>query len=185
MFTSLRAGTKPYILCTTSIISIAVTICGLVTEEQIGLAFPHRKLAGACYLAALRGIYAVIFARPTDAAGLRRGVDESPKVLVNAEADAASNLPTVERGQILESSLRRCRSNHVATANVMAADTDNDVERVFGPFLTTRPNGVSKSRLAYCLVIEGRDGQPSPLSGVVGGSAFQVALPVGNSGSAQ
>jgi hypothetical protein len=222
MFTSLRAGTKPYILCATSIISIAVTVCGLVTEEQIGLELPRRKLAGARYLAALREIYAVIFARRTDAPELRRGVDESPKVVVNAEADAASSLPTVEREQILESSLRRCRSNQAVAANVMAADTDDDVERtgtaqslqakleirephdvsirthdsgsrigqenverIFGPFLTTRSNSVSKSCLACRLVIEVRDGRPSPFSGVLGGSVFQVALPVGNFGSAQ
>lgn len=219
MFTSLRARTKPYILCATSIISIAVTVCGLVTEEQIGLELPRRKLAGARYLAALREIYAVIFARRTDAPELRRGVDESPKVLVNAEADAASSLPTVEREEILESSLRRCRPNQAVAANVMAADTDDDVERtgtaqslqakleirephdvpirthdsgsriglerIFGPFLTTRSNSVSKSCLACRLVIEVRDGRPSPFSGVLGGSVFQVALPVGNFGSAQ
>jgi hypothetical protein len=41
------------------------------------------------------------------------------------------------------------------------------------------------NRLAWRLVIEAQDGGLLPLSGVDSESVFQVALPVGNFGSAQ
>ena len=128
MFTTLRAGTTLCILCATSIISIAVTICGLVTEKQIAVELPRRKLAGTRQLAAVREIYAVIFARHTGAAGPGRRAADAAKALVNAEADAADSLRAVEREQILENSIRQFRSSQVAAANVIAADVDDDVE---------------------------------------------------------
>jgi light-regulated signal transduction histidine kinase (bacteriophytochrome) len=226
MFTTLRAGTTLCILCATSIISIVVTTCGFVTEKQIAVELPRRKLAGTRHLAAVREICAVIFARQTGAAVPRRRAADAPKALVNAEADAADSLRTVEREQILENSIRQFRSRQVAAANVIAADVDDDVEdtgtvinrvqslqakleireshdvpmsahdsgsrideenveRIFGPFLTTKSNGVSMNRLVCHLVIEARDGRLSPLSGVESGSVFPVARPVGNFGSAQ
>jgi nitrogen-specific signal transduction histidine kinase len=60
-----------------------------------------------------------------------------------------------------------------------------DVERIFSAFLTTRSNGVGMNRLACRAVIEARDGGLLPLSGVESESVFQVALPAGNFGSAQ
>ena len=65
MFTTLRAGTKPYSLRATPIISI-VTSCRLFTAKQIGLELLRMKLAGTRHLAAVREIYAVIFARQAD-----------------------------------------------------------------------------------------------------------------------
>jgi hypothetical protein len=129
MFTTLRAGTKPCSLRATPIISI-VTSCRLFTAKQIGLELLRMKLAGTRHLAAVREIYAVIFARqadPTVATALQTPADEAPKALVNAEAGAADGSPTVER-ELLESSLRRCRSSQGAAENVIAADAHDDVE---------------------------------------------------------
>ena len=227
MFTTLRADTKPCILCATSVISIAVTICGLVTEKPIAVELRRGKLAGTRYLATVREIYAVIFARQTEATGVaepRRRADEVPKALVNAEVDAADSLRTVEREQILDGSLCQFRLSQVAGASVVDVDDDfehtgtvtssvqslqakfeirephdvptsthdsgsridqEDVEGIFGPFLTTRSNDAGMNRLAWRLVIEAQDGGLLPLSGVDSESVFQVALPVGNFGSAQ
>src|SRR5215472_6213448 len=128
MFTTLRADTKPCILCATSVVSIAVTICGLVTEKPIAVELLRRKLAGTRYLATVREIYAVIFARQTGRPEpLRRG-DVALKALVNAEVDAADSLRTVEREQIVEGSLHQFRSSQVAAANAIAAGVDDDVE---------------------------------------------------------
>jgi len=128
MFTTLRADTKPCILRAASVISIAVTICGLVTEKQIAVELLRRKLAGTRYLATVREIYAVIFTRQTGRPEpLRRG-DEALKALVNAEVDAADSLRTVEREQIVEGSLHQFRSSQVAAANAIAAGVDDDVE---------------------------------------------------------
>ena len=226
MFTTLRADTKPCILCATSSVSIAVTIYGLVTEKPIAVKFLRGKLARTRYLATVREIYAVIFARQTGPAEPRRRVEEAPKALVNTEVDAADSLRTVGREQILERSLHQFRLSQGAAVNVIAADVDDDVEdtrtatngvqslqakfeireprdvptsthdsgsridqedveRIFSAFLTTRSNGVGMNRLACRAVIEARDGGLLPLSGVESESVFQVALPAGNFGSAQ
>jgi hypothetical protein len=225
MFTTLRAGAKPCILIPKSIISIAVTICRLVKEKQIVVERLCRNLAGTRYLAAVREIYAVIFAPQTEATKPRRRVDEAPKALIVTEPGETDSLQTVERQQILEGSLRQFRSSQVAAANVIVADVGDDVEDtgtaidsvqslqaklevreahdapmrthdsgsrvdqqnvecIFGRFFT-RLNGVGMNRLAYSFVIKARDGRLSPLSGVESGSVFQVALSVGNFGSAQ
>ena len=125
MFTNLRVGVKPCILRGTSIISIAVTICALVREKQIGIEFACRKLTRTCDLATVREIYAVTFAHQAEAAMLRRRrrpADGIPEALVDTEADTAHRLRTADLEQALENLLRPLRASQVAAANSIVGD---------------------------------------------------------------
>ena len=57
-----------------------------------------------------------------------------------------------------------------------------DIERIFEPFYTTKPNGMGMG-LAICRsIIESHDGHLFATSSRLGGLALHIALPAGSSG---
>jgi signal transduction histidine kinase len=63
----LRTSTKLFLLCGMFVAAIVLATYSLIREKQIAIGFVRKELVGAQYLEALRGVYAVILAEPTDA----------------------------------------------------------------------------------------------------------------------
>src|SRR5712691_4062487 len=64
MFRNLSTSTKLFVLCSTFIVAIVVTIYSLVAEKQIAIEFARKELVGIRYFENLRGVYAAILTEP-------------------------------------------------------------------------------------------------------------------------
>ena len=123
MFTNLPVGTKPRILCGTSIILIAVPSRETVTERQIPVEFACRRLTASRYRARVREMDVVMPTPQVQAmtSEARTLVGAVPKARIDAAANANS-LRTAELEQAFTSPFRHCRSNRLTAGNLLAGD---------------------------------------------------------------
>jgi PAS domain S-box-containing protein len=116
MFRNLSTSTKLFVLCSTFIVAIVVTIYSLVAEKQIAIEFARKELVGVRYFETLRGVYAAILAAPLNdlpAGQSTPSAAEALKSLASAQADAAGTLQTAAFAQSLEATLRTLSSQPV------------------------------------------------------------------------
>src|SRR3954447_6427339 len=139
MFKNLSTSTKLFILCSTFIVAIVVTIYSLVAEKQIAIEFARKELVGLRYLENLSGVYATVldrFVSKHTEAKSAPAATTTLQLLKDAEAQSAGTLQTARLEQGLEANLIELGSTP-AEADVQAppvvkalADARNLASRV-------------------------------------------------------
>ena len=120
MFRNLRTGTKLLILCGAFILSIVMTVYGLVTEKRIAIEFARKELVGSRYLGAVRNTYANLLAVPEGSAMSAPPIHRDDvvfKQLSDLAAGADGHFDTHEFAGALMSTLRELERRRAAGGN--------------------------------------------------------------------
>jgi signal transduction histidine kinase len=128
VFKNLGTSAKLLILCGAFVISLAVPVYGLVSEELIAIEFARKELSGSRYLANVREVYSAIFAfglRDTVADTSDAVKDSILKKLSDEESRTRGEFETAIFARALERSLEALWSRTASDAHVNALLVDS------------------------------------------------------------